>query len=206
MTSGNKKVKWLLGIVGGVLFSLGVLVGCLIPPKDNGIIPDTNKETLKIADSSLSDVSLLFNYSGAVDLNTKAKEVTVYLDYYEQGDLKKHDSVIAFSQEEKSLKGRLVWGISQDDELLTIALASNSGSTISNTTEVFWLKDEEGWMSGSSAADNKREIKVGSKYLLYKWVNDKSQSMSAYTDDSEEFNKEKIAKNDKLVQLYIEFK
>lgn len=211
MKSLSKNIKVVISVMGLIILLLCSVVGYLLVSNkvgnDSQLIKISSKETISNVDIEKSDLFLLFDYSGGIDLNTTSKEVSVYVDYYEKGLLKKHESVIEFQQDKEALKGRLVWGVNKDSSTLSVAFHSSEGVGMSNSIEAFWLDTNNNWMSGSSASDGKnKEINKNEKYLIYKWVENENNSMSAYIEDEEEFSQKRIVENDKLIQLYVEFK
>lgn len=216
MKGTNSQLKWLISMMCIIIVFLIMAVSYLtVTNYKKEFVPrdDVKKDTIQKVtiengieelDKEKADLSILFDYYGGFELDLKHKKANIYVDYYEKGELKKHERVIEMLGKKERFNGQLVWGIASDSNVLSVGTISNDGGSMASI-DAFWLKNDANWVSGTSAAYGKRDIEVGSKYLLYKWVENENSEMSAYIDDSEEFSKERIAENDKLVQLYIEF-
>lgn len=199
----------LLIITGGITFAVlthynYIDLGNKENPKVKGL-PDASIRNL---DGTEGYLGLLFNQSGGFEMNSTSEKMEVYLDYYEQGELKKHESVLTVLPQEnvKNLNGSLYWGISQENKKLSISFNSKSGFGLSNDNFDMSFIDLEGWMSAGSPEQGIKKFKNENKQLLYKFVYNENHEMSSYSDTSEEFKMERIKENDKLILLYVEFK
>ena len=176
--------------------------------KDNPKVKGLPNSSIRMLDGTQGYLGLLFNQSGGFEMNSTSEAMDVYIDYYENGKLKKHESVLGIlpQDNDKKLNGSLFWGISEESKKLSLSFVSKSGFTISNDNYDLSDFNLEEWMSGGSPDEGIKSFDKNEKQLLYKFVNNENLGMRGYSDTREEFKLERIKENDKLILLYAEFK
>ena len=204
-----------LSLLSFILISTIVALGVLIHfnyidfsnkdnPKVKGL-PNATMRNLKKTDGFLD---LLFAHNGGFEINNdKGKEMTVFLDYYEKGELKKHDEVFSMIQDEQKndMNGVFHWGISEDSKKLSVSFDTLNGAVMKSGYDLTELKLND-WTGASFAMPGERQSELPKKHLLAKFVDNKDGSLSSYSDKQDEFKSERIQENDRLILFYVEFK
>ncbi|UDM79870.1 hypothetical protein [Vagococcus fluvialis] len=175
--------------------------------KDNPKVKGLPNNTIKALDQRDGFLGLLFDFSGGFEMNGVAKEMTVYLDYYEKGTLKEKVEVLSVlpSEENKELNGTFYWGLSETNKKLSTSFSTTGGVSMNSGYDLTSF-DLEGWQGGIAADSLEKGFDKSEKYLLYKLVYNEKNATSFFSDSKEEFKPKNIEKNDKLLLFYATFK
>lgn len=176
--------------------------------KENPKVKGLPNSSIRRLDGTEGYLDLLFDQSGGFEMNGITKEMTVFIDYYEQGQLKQHDEIFGTSVESEKnekLNGVLYWGISEDNDRLTLSFNSMNGGIAKGAYDLKEFQNVN-WSGASGGISGKIEKQIPDKYLLFKFVDNEDGMISMLTNKTEEFSQENIEKNDKLLLFYAEFK
>lgn len=175
-------------------------------PKVKGL-PDNSLRALSSSDGYMG---LLLDYSGGYEFNSKVKEMNIYMDYYEKGERKKHEIIASVEADNDTVQvnGTFFWGILEDESKLKTTINYTNGAQSNGSYDISDMATSN-WTGSTYMIPGDTKKTNSDKVLLVKFVKNKNDTISSFTDGSDpskEFSPAVIKQSDKLLQIYAEFK